>query len=57
MNYDPKTSFQEAIRKEQQFDNLFKTIQSLINMNKALVKDTNQNWTKAEFDLSDFLTK
>ena len=33
MNYNPETSFEEATRKQAQFDELFKTIQSLINMN------------------------
>lgn len=32
MNYNPKTSFEEAVNKEKQFDEFFKSIESMINM-------------------------
>ena len=35
MNYNPKTSFDEAVRKESQFNEMFKQVQSLINMKKS----------------------
>lgn len=55
MNYNPKTSFDEAVRKESQFNEMFKQVQSLINMKKSQVKDTTQSWSKVDIELNNLL--
>ena len=56
MNYNPDTSFQEAIKKEQQFDEFFKAVESLANMKRSEIKDTVQKWGPTDLKLNQFLT-
>ena len=53
MNYDPVDSFQEAIKKEKQFDEFFKNIKS--NLRNWNIKSTDQKWSKIDEDLSQTL--
>ena len=39
MNYNPESSFEEAIKKEQQFDEFFKSVESIVNMKTSEVKN------------------
>jgi cysteinyl-tRNA synthetase len=49
MNYDQDKSFQEAIVKEKQFDEFFKTVKAILR--QCDMEKTNQKWTAKDFDL------
>lgn len=57
MNYNPATSFDEAVNIEKRLDEFFSKTESLINMKKSAVKDTSQKWSKAELTLNKFMNK
>lgn len=42
MNYDQEKSFQEAIVKEKQFDEFFKTVKAILR--QCDIKTTSQKW-------------
>lgn len=53
MNYDMETSFDEAIRKEEQFDNFFKNVKATLR--QCDVKSTTQKWNKVDEKLDSML--
>jgi hypothetical protein len=53
MNYDMQTSFQEAVRKEEQFNNFFKNVKSALR--QCDVKSTSQKWTEKDRKLDAML--
>ena len=57
MNYNPESSFEEAIKKEQQFDEFFKSVESVVNMKTSEVKNNEQKWLANELELNQFLIK
>ena len=57
MNYNPETSFDEGRVKIRQFDEFFKQIESMINMNQCSVKDTEQKWSINEIELNNYLNQ
>jgi len=52
MNYNPETSFDEAVKKESQFDEFFKSVESMVNMQTSEVKDTVQKWEAIDLELN-----
>ena len=49
MNYDQEKSFQEAIVKEKQFDEFFKTVKAILR--QCDIKNTSQKWEQKDYDL------
>jgi cysteinyl-tRNA synthetase len=49
MNYDQEKSFQEAIVKEKQFDEFFKTVKAILR--QCDIKSTNQKWEQKDYEL------
>jgi hypothetical protein len=55
MNYTTEKSMPEAVEKERQFSEFFKTLKATLR--QCNIAETSQKWSLRDFELNDVFTK